>query len=330
MMIGFNLDYDCNSENEVLSDILEGNKNYTLPFQYSKDYFTYKENNNSTDYNSKNLISIQNNNLTSNELQTNIFPNEPDNDSNKGENETIENKAIFYIKKTNNNRVNENFRNENQNLNLENNIIEDNNNNNRGRNKRNSNKKGEHNKKSEDNIINKIKAYFINTFIRYLIIEFSLNKNIELKKLPTKFIGDVTKKNNERLFDMKIKDILCEQEISSKYSTCDRFENKKIIEKIYKENKEIKVIKILELTFEELFIIFRRKLNDPEDKEELEKIKHKIESLDLLEENNKYKGIENLIKEQKKMNGEEYIEKIKNLCLGFKKWFNDKNKRKSN
>ena len=30
------------------------------------------------------------------------------------------------------------------------------------------------------------------------------------------------------------------------------------------------------------------------------------------------------------MNGEEYIEKIKNLCLGFKKWFNDKNKRKSN
>ena len=94
---------------------------------------------------------------------------------------------------------------------------------------------------------------------------------------------------------MKISDILCQQKISSKYTKFDEYENKKIIEKIYKVKKEMKLIKILELTFEELFIIFRRKLNDPDDMNKLEEIKDKIKGLDLLKENNKYKDIEYLL-----------------------------------
>ena len=362
-----NSDYDCNSENEILFDILGENKNYKSPFENNKDFLNYKENNIITDYNSKSQISILNNNLSSNELGTNNYPNELDNDLNEGQNEANEQDTIYFITKKNNNEINENNRNENNILNLNenlssnntiNNIILENNNhtnnneintnnndnnnndsnnnnnsnnNNCGRNKLNSNKKWKHNKISEDNIINKIKAYFINTFIRLLLKMYSLNKNIDLKKLPTKgFISDLTKQTNERLFNMKIKDILCEQPISTKYSTFDTFENKLIIEKIYEENKEINVIKILELTFEELFIIFRRKLKDPEDMEKLEEIKAKIEGLDLLEENNKCKDVEDLIKEQEKDNGKEYIEEIKRLCLGYIKWFNDKNKRKSN
>ena len=362
-----NSDYDCNSENEILFDILGENKNYKSPFESNKDFLNYKENNIITDYNSKSQISILNNNLSSNELGTNNYPNELDNDLNEGQNEANEQDTIYFITKKNNNEINENNRNENNIFNLNenlssnntiNNIILENNNhtnnneintnnndnnnndsnnnnnsnnNNCGRNKLNSNKKWKHNKISEDNIINKIKAYFINTFIRLLLKMYSLNKNIDLKKLPTKgFISDLSKLNNERLFNMKIKDILCEQSISTKYSTFDRFENKKIIKKIYKENKEINVIKILELTFDELFIIFRRKLKDPEDMKKLEEIKAKIEGLDLLEENNKYKDVEDLIKEQEKDNGKEYIEEIKRLCLGYIKWFNDKNNRKTN
>ena len=151
-----------------------------------------------------------------------------------------------------------------------------------------------------------------------------------MKKLPNKgFISDVSKINNERLFDMKIKDILCEQPISTKYSTFDRFENKKIIDKIYKEKKEINVIKILELTFEELFIIYRRKLNGPEDMEELEEIKAKIKGLDLLEENeNKYKDIGYLITKLEKDHEEEYIQEVKTSCLGYINWFNKKFERK--
>ena len=93
---------------------------------------------------------------------------------------------------------------------------------------------------------------------------------------------------NERLLTIKISDILSEKEISLKYRLLDKFENRKIIDKIYDEKKERNVIKILELTFEELFIIFRRKLNDPEDLLKLEKMKDKIEGIDLNENNNQY------------------------------------------
>ena len=126
-------------------------------------------------------------------------------------------------------------------------------------------------------------------------------------------------------------DILCQQKISSKYSKFDEYENKKIIEQIYKEKREIKVIKILELTFEELFIIFRRKLNDPNDIIKLEEIKAKIEGLDLLEENNKYKDIEYLIKNTKKryIVTDNYIKEVKKLCLGYVDWFGEKIGRKN-
>ena len=200
-----------------------------------------------------------------------------------------------------------------------------------GRKKQESGEIGQHNKSSKDNIINKIKTSIFNDYIRNIVKENSLKKDIDLKKLPTKgFISDLSKINNERLFDMKIKDILCEQPVSTKYSKFNRFENKKIIDKIYEEKKEINVIKILELTFEELLIIYRRKLKAPEDKEELEKIKAKIEGLDLLEENeNKYKDIGYLIKKLEKDHEKEYIEEVKTSCLGYINWFSKKFERKS-
>ena len=198
-----------------------------------------------------------------------------------------------------------------------------------GRKNKESGETGKHDKNSEDNMINKIKKNFFNDYIRNVVKENSLSKDIDLKKLPTKFIADLTKQNNKRLFNMKIKDILCEQPISTKYSKFDSFVNKLIIEKIYKEKKEINVIKILELTFEELFIIYRIKLNKPKDIEYLEEIKDKIKDLDLIENENKYKDIGYLIKELKKNNESEYIENVKSACLKYKKWFIDKSERKS-
>ena len=197
--------------------------------------------------------------------------------------------------------------------------------NNLGRKKQDSGEIGQHNKNCKDNIMNKIKTNFFNDYIRDIIKKNSLKKDIDLKKLRSKeFIADLTKQTNERLFNMKIKDILCEQPISTKYSTFDTFENKLIIEKIYEENKEINVIKILELTFEELFIIYRRTLKDPDDIEKLEEIKAKIEGLDLLEENNWCGDIGYLIEKLKKNHEEEYIEEVKSSCLGYINWFNKK------
>ena len=131
---------------------------------------------------------------------------------------------------------------------------------------------------------------------------------------------------------MKISDILEEQEISSKYLKCEKYENKEIIKKIYEDKKELNVIKILELTFEELFIIFRRKLKKADDLKKLEEIKDKIEGLDLSEKFGEerdiiflIKDIENKNKEKMEKNElEEYIEKIKKLCLTYEEWFNKK------
>ena len=190
------------------------------------------------------------------------------------------------------------------------------------------NKNEKHNIYWDDNIINKLKGYLFNHFIIDLVEKNSLRKDIILKKLPNKtFIADLNKKKNEGLFKMKMRDILCQEKISSKYSNFDKYENRKIIEKIYEEKKERNVIKILELTFEELFIIFRRKLNDPKDIKKLKEIKYKIIGLDLLENNNKYKDIEYFIEKDIKkryIEPDEYIKKLKSLCIDYQKWFNGK------
>ena len=196
-----------------------------------------------------------------------------------------------------------------------------------------SNKNKEHTKNTKDNIIYKLKGNFINQYAIDLVNQNLINKKDKLKKLRCKkFIADLKLEKNIALFKMTMSDILCQQKISSKFSKFDEYENKKIIEKIYEEKKEIKVIKILELTFEELFIIFRRKLNDPNDIIKLEEIKDKIEGLDLLEENNKYQDIEYFIKKLYKKNYEDiddYIKNVKEQCLNYKKWFCDKKGRAS-
>ena len=175
-------------------------------------------------------------------------------------------------------------------------------------------------KYSFDNIRTKINKFFFNIYIIDLIIKNSIKNNISLKILSINFIYKLNNKQNiERLLDMKISDIFIEQEISSNIANYLKDYNKKIIDKIYEEKKEIKVIKILELTFEELFIIFRRKLNLPLDSKKLEKKKDKIEVLDLLEENNNYKDVEYLIQKIKSKDkyDSDYIEKFIRACYDY-------------
>ena len=199
-----------------------------------------------------------------------------------------------------------------------------------GRKKKTDKKERSHNKFSSDNIINKLRVYFFH-FVRDVIKKNSINEIIYFKKAGNDIIANLTKDKNDKMHKMKIKDILSEQEISSKYKTYNKFENKIIIEKIYKEQKQIKVIKILDLTFEELFIIFRKNLKNDKDKEKIVKIAKKIEDLDLLKEDNKYEDInymvgilrkkyENLAKKEL----DNYIEKVEKLCCDYENWFNNK------
>ena len=57
-------------------------------------------------------------------------------------------------------------------------------------------------------------------------------------------------------------------------------------------------------------------------------MKYIIECLKLLDEDNNYIGFQKFKKELKKKHEDEYIEKVKNVCLGYKNWFNNKKKRK--
>jgi len=190
------------------------------------------------------------------------------------------------------------------------------------------NKFRKHNIYCEDNIINKLKGHFFNRFIIDLVKKNSNKKNIILKKLPHKtFIANLNKRKNEGLFLMKMSEILRQEKISSKYSNYDTYENRKIIDRIYEEKKEINIIKILDLTFEELFIIFRRKLNVFGDRKKIEEIKDKIKGLDLFENNAKYQDIEHLIEEDIKKRYIEpsyYIKKVKSLCCNYEQWFTNK------
>ena len=214
--------------------------------------------------------------------------------------------------------------------------------NNCGRKKKSDNNKRKHNKSCGDNIIIKIKGYFF-TFIRDITKNNFINKTLYFRKLPYKFISKLSKKFNVRLMNMQMKDILSEIPITTKNKKSHKFENKFIVEKLYKEEKEKKVIQILDLTFRELFIIFRRKLNYVGDKAELEIISKKIEDLDLLKDNN-YKDINYLIDQIRNKNKnmdedsdteiteddyEKYIKELRYFCCIYEKWFKKKIARNS-
>jgi len=174
----------------------------------------------------------------------------------------------------------------------------------------------------KDNIIRKIKCYFFH-FVFELIHKQLINKDIRLLKISYRAKNDLTYKGNERLLKMKISDILYEVGNTTIFNKLEYY-NRKIIDKIYEEKKERNVIKIFELTFEELFIIFRRKLNDSEDLKKLDEIKYKIKGLDLLENDN-YQDVEYYIKNYlDKYEDGEYIEKFKNVCLNYEKYFSRK------
>ena len=183
---------------------------------------------------------------------------------------------------------------------------------------------GSHARDSEDNKILKIKSYFWKNLYSFIIDSFIENNN-EFLKLEISKKKNLKKKFNKDLFKMKLKDIYSNYGISKKYSKSNKDINKKLINKIYKENKEKDIIKILNLTYIEAFNIFRRRIKDikPE-------LKNKINKTDFLD-NKKFKDFDDFLKkirEEEEDNNigdiEEYINDTKRLCLQFEEWFKQK------
>ena len=88
------------------------------------------------------------------------------------------------------------------------------------------------------------------------------------------------------------------------------------------EKKEVKVIKILNLTLKEIVIIFRKRLNDEINNELYDELKknNKIDDSINIEENDIINLIEKIKKEDSE-NLDDYIEDVKHYCLTFEYCF---------
>ena len=125
-----------------------------------------------------------------------------------------------------------------------------------------------------------------------------------LKPLKGIISQNNTIKFNKHLLHLKIKELFINYDINGKFKLLNKNYNQEIINKIYEENiKEL--IDIMEMTYLEVFYIFRdskenQKLNG------LEKIDTVIKEIELKEKN------------------DEYINKFKDVVMGFEKYYFNK------
>lgn len=208
---------------------------------------------------------------------------------------------------------------------------------NKGRKSFNDESEGKHTKDSEDNMLRKIKSFFVGSFHNYLnsIIE---NPELKLTKIDFYVCKELKKEFNENLFEATLKLIYMIVNLSDKYSNLIKNEpdkNRKIIERIFNENKEAEAIKILNLNFYEVYQIFISRYCpiSPQLRKKIEGtnilISKEFWKLDDFLENIKDKFEKEKRKKKSQENIDEYISKVKNLCLGLKEWFQSKNGRQA-
>ena len=176
----------------------------------------------------------------------------------------------------------------------------------RGRKKKYEIIKGNHTKFTEDNIMRKIKCHF------FIHINKTLNQSLIDKKnyfyRLDNYINENLKKDyNIKLMNLTLKEIYSTTNISHKYKKYENDINKKLIEKIYSEKNENEVMKILDKSY--------------------------IETFNSLMENNIDNFCNEILKKDEKnglakMDINNYFNEIKNLCLNYENWFQNKRGRK--
>ena len=161
-----------------------------------------------------------------------------------------------------------------------------------GRIKKNSNKKGKHDKFQQDNIIRRFKVFFMRNIYNYINNYFLINQNQKqiykvniLKRISSFHEKSISKKDNIKWFYSQIKDIYSEN--LKKFICFDFDYNKKLINKIYEEGKETKIIFILDKTIKEMWFAY---VNDDKKKEFIgfETIKDDLQKLRTKGESEKY------------------------------------------
>ena len=163
-----------------------------------------------------------------------------------------------------------------------------------------------HNKFSEDNMMRKIKTNTMD-YIYDKLNESLTDKSAQILKI-TKDVSEVLKiEYNMELMNKTLKEIIYNEPIRHKYKR-NNYDNKYLIEKIFRENKEKKTIEILNKTYYDIIEEIRtQNLNGF-----LDKIVKKEKNM------------------KRKSNIESYIRLLKDLLFRFKEWFEQKKPRNRN
>ena len=158
-----------------------------------------------------------------------------------------------------------------------------------GRIKKDSNKRGKHDKFQQDNIIRRFKVFMMRNIYNYINNSFLINNNKKqnykinvLKRISSFHEKSISKKDNIKWLNSKIKDIFSE---NLKNFICFDFDyNIKLINKVYEEGKEIKIMYILDKTIKDMWFAY---INDDKNndfigfetiKDDLNKLRRKGES----------------------------------------------------
>ena len=119
-----------------------------------------------------------------------------------------------------------------------------------------------HSKSKEDNMIHKIKVFFIQStmnFINKRFEDFEMKKGNKkaklISKIKSKFTQTIKKEPNLQFLNTKIKDLFS-SDLSEKCTKLTKDYNKQQIKELYQKNEAKEIIEILEKNVEELLKIY--------------------------------------------------------------------------
>ena len=173
-----------------------------------------------------------------------------------------------------------------------------------GRKRRSDEREAYHTKYRSDNMMRKIKTYFMNFVHNYLNESLTFSHKTFLK-INKKVSENLRKDFNMSLMQMTIKEIYEQHSINEKYSDYKKGRNinQALIKEIFEKNKDIETIKILNSKYIDLIIVLKTKFLDKFSSELIEK---------------EIKLGEN--KDDALM----YVNELKDLLINYEEWFEKK------
>ena len=173
-----------------------------------------------------------------------------------------------------------------------------------GRKRKNEEREAFHTKDRDDNKMRKVKTYIMNFILDYLNKSIVYNRKQFLK--INKNVNQCLRKDfNMSLMQMTIKDIFVQNKINETYNDFkkERNLNQDLIKEIFEKNEDIETIKILNMKYIDLVIIYRTEF-----------LNQFISDLTKKE----------IRAEGKKEKVESYVEQLKYLLLNYEDWFEQK------